>query len=155
MLQDKNHFTIFAENSQCFPCTQQFMGCRIVFGLPALACFEMWPGVVTQLPICVRKTCSVGQGTASQSSQHCLSVSVSEPGKSLSPWGLTPEACSSSATWQGFSRWREKRLLSFLPLALALLPSILYHVCSAEWWITGRIQKPCCLFRFLAPPHYL
>lgn len=32
-------------------------------------------------------------------------------------------------------------ILFFLPLALTCLPSILYHMRSEEWWITGWVRK--------------
>lgn len=106
--QDKNHFTVFAENSLFFSCAQQFLGCHIVFCLPALACFEMWPGIVKLFSFVPERVVSVGRGATSQSSQHCLPCSISELGKSWFPGSLTQCAGSSSPTWPAFlsSRWR-------------------------------------------------
>lgn len=61
--------------------TQQFKGCHIVFNLPALTGSKMWPGVVKQLRVPARKSRPMRREAAIQSSQQCLSVSVSEAGK--------------------------------------------------------------------------
>lgn len=113
MLQDKNHFTIFAEKSLCFSRAQQFTGGTIVFfGLPASARFETRLGVVRELraPASKRGATSSPASIAFQSYQNLASPDFSG--------SLTRDACSASPTWQASlsSWWKGIRSCGEMPV---------------------------------------
>lgn len=128
-------------------------------------------------PYLCQKELFCGEGATFQACQHCLSLSVSEVGKSLFPWeldlrcrllephlaGILLLGEGKSLLWgdassgdafggsllfpsQPVTCFSGNGILFFLPLALTCLPSILYHMRSEEWWITGWVRKLCCLF---------